>query len=283
MNKIVYRFLIILLLVFSFYYTNKMIEFLKEKDPIMKDIRNTEKKYKVNSVNALIIDNNIIPGKKGKDIDYKKSYSKMKQYGTYNEALTILKDVKPVISIDDNYDKYIISGNKEKRSIALVFKVYKDTNIDNVLNILNKSKVKANFFIDGTYLENNILKLRSMENHELEILSYDNSYDKSLFKTSISYLENITGKKTKYCIKDKKNNVLNLCSKLKLHTINPTICINNNLYKTIKNNLDNSIIINIEINNYNEKELSSTINYIQEKGYKIELLKDLLSENNIEI
>ena len=84
----------------------------------MKDIKKTEDKYKIDSIDALIVDNNIIPGKIGKSIDYKKSYSKMKQYGAYNEALTVLKDVKPVISIDNNYDKYIISGNKEKRSIA---------------------------------------------------------------------------------------------------------------------------------------------------------------------
>ena len=278
MNKIVYRFLIILLLIFSFYYTNKMIEFLKEKDPIMKDIRKNSNKYKVDSINALIVGNNIIPGKKGKDIDYKKSYSKMKQYGSYNEVLTVLKDIKPVISIDDNYDKYIVSGNKEKRSVSLVFKVYKDTNMFNILNILESENVQGNFFIDGTYLENNILKLKNMNNHELEILSYNNSYDKSLFETSISYLENVTGKGVKYCYSENDIEVLNLCSKLKLHTIMPSLIIKNNLYREVKNNIDNSMIISIDINNYNIRELTSTIDYIKGKGYKILLLRDLLSE-----
>jgi len=277
-KKIIYRFLIILLLIFSFYYTNNIIEFLKEKDPIMKDIKNTENKYKIDSVNALIIDNNIIPGKVGRNIDYNKSYSKMKQYGNYNEALTILKDIKPVISIDDNYDKYIIRGNKENRKVSLVFKVYKDTMLDTILGILDNENVKANFFIDGTYLENNVLKLKCMKNHELEILSYNNSYDESLFKTSISYLENITGKGVKYCFKDKNNKVINICKKMKLHTINSSINIDKDLYKTVKTKLDNSIIINIDVNNYNEKELSSTINYIREKGYKIVLLEELLKE-----
>lgn len=276
--KIIYRFIIILLMIFSFYYTNKIIDFLKESDPIMKDIKKTEDKYKINSVDALISGNNIVPGKKGKNIDYKKSYSKMKQYGAYNETLTVLKDVKPVISIEDNYDKYIISGNKEKRSVALVFKVYKDTNIDNILNILNKEKVSANFFIDGTYLENNVLKLKSMKSHELELLSYNNSFDESLFATSISYLENITSKDVLYCYSENNEEVLNLCSKLKLHTIMPSLIIKNNLYSEVKKYLDNSIIISIDVNNYNIKELSSTINYIKEKGYKILLLRDLLSE-----
>lgn len=273
--KILYRLIIILFLVFSFYYTNKIIEFLKEKDPIMKDIRKTDDKYKIDSIDALIIGNNIIPGKVGKEIDYKKSYSKMKQYGTYNETLTVLRDVKPVISIEDNYDKYIISGNKEKRSVALVFKVYKDTNINSLLSILDKNKVSANFFIDGTFLEKNIILLKSMKNHELNILSYNNSYDKSLFETSISYLENILEKDVNYCLGE---DILKLCSKLKLHTIKPSLEIHNNLYREVKNNIDNSIIISIDINNYNLKELSSTIDYIKGKGYKIVLLSELLKE-----
>lgn len=276
MKKIIYKLIILLFLVFSFYYTNKAIDFLKEKDPIMKEIRKTDNKYKIDSVDALIVDNGIIPGIVGKEIDYKKSYSKMKQYGAYNETLTVLKDVKPVISIDDNYDKYIISGNRKKRSIALVFKVYKDTDVNSVLKILDKNKVNANFFVDGTFIENNILTLKSMKNHELNILSYNNSYDESLFETSLSYLENIIEKDVKYCLGEK--DVLKLCSKLKLHTIKPGLVIHNNLYREVKNNIDNSMIISIDINNYNLKELSSTIDYIKGKGYKIVLLRDLLSE-----
>ena len=275
MNKLFYRLIILLFLVFSFYYTNKIIDFLREKDPIMKNIKKTDSKYRIDSIDALIVGNNIIPGKVGKEIDYKKSFSKMKQYGAYNEILTVLKNVKPVISIDNNYDKYIISGNKEKRSISLVFKVYKDTDINTVLSILDKNKVSANFFIDGTFLENNIILLKSMKKHELNILSYNNELDKSLFETSISYLENIIEKDVNYCLGEE---VLKLCSKLKLHTIKPSLVIDNNLYREVKNNIDNCMIISIEINHYNLKELSSTIDYIKGKGYKIVLLSDLLKE-----
>ena len=275
MKKVLYRFIVLLFLVFSFYYTNKIIDFLKEKDPIMKSIRKTSNKYKIDSIDALIVGNNIIPGKVGKEIDYKKSFSKMKQYGTYNEALTVFKEVKPVVSIDNNYDKYIISGNKDKRSISLVFKVYKDTDINRLLKILDEYKVSANFFVDGAFLEHNILLLKSMKNHELNILSYNNSYDKSLFETSVSYLENIIEKDVNYCLGEDS---LKLCSKLKLHTIKPSINIKNNLYREVKNNIDNSMIINIDINSYNLKELSSTIDYIRGKGYKIVLLSELLRE-----
>lgn len=278
--KNISRVFIILLLIFSFYYTNKIIDFLKQQDPIMQEIKNKSDKYKIDAKDAKISDNSIISGRKGKEVDYNKTYSKMKQYGFYNETLTVLKEVKPNVSIDDNYDKYIVGGNKEKREVSLVFTVLKDTNINNILNILEKNKVAATFFIDGTYLENNISLLKSMKNHEIEILSYNNSYDSSLFKTSISYLENITNSKVKYCYtRDDNNKLLKLCSKNNLHTIKPSVYIKNNLYKNIKNNLDNSLIISLEINNYIEKELSSSIDYIKNKGYDIVVISELLSEN----
>ena len=72
--------------------------------------------------------------------------------------------------------------------------------------------------------------------------------------------------------------VLKLCRKLKLHTIKPSLVVHNNLYREVKNNIDNSIIISIDINSYNLKELSSTIDYIKGKAYKIQLLSDLLRE-----
>ena len=279
MKSIIYKLSIILLLVFSFYYTNMMINFIKEKDPIMKEIKNTKDKYKEKSINATIIGNNIIPGKKGKTINYKESYNKMKKYGTYNETLTVLKEVTPKVSINNNYDKYIIKGNSINKNISLVFIVQENTNINNILSILNNKKVVGTFFIDGTYLEDNIDMIRSMKNHELELLSYNNEYNSSYFKTSLYYLENITQKKCKYCFTKYDNEeLLNLCSKNNLHTIKPTLYLKNNIYHEIKKNLSNSIIITLEINNYVEKELSSSIDYIKSKGYNLVTLDTLISE-----
>lgn len=257
-----------------------MIDFLKEKDPIMKEIKKTKEKYVVPSVNATIIGNSIISGKNGKTINYNESYNKMKKYGTYNESLTTLKETTPVISIEDNYDKYLIGGNKNNKNISLVFIVTKDTNINNILTILDNKNVSATFFIDGEYLEDNTRLIKSMNEHEIEILSYNNSYNESFFKTSISYLENTTSKKVKYCYTRYDNEeLLKLCSKEKLHTIKPTIYLDKNIYKGIKNNLDNSIIISLDINNYVERELSSVIDHIREKGYKLVTIDNLVKEN----
>lgn len=278
-KKLIRGFLILLLSVFSFYYTNKSIELVREQDPIMKTIRSTSEKYNVQAVNAEIKDNTIIPGISGKEINYVESYTKMKQYGMYNEIMTTLKDVEPTISVDDYYDKYIISGNKIKRSVALVFKI-EQTTPKEIINILNKNKISSTFFIDGEYLENNSKDITLMTNHELELLSYNKGYDEIYFSSSKDYLESLTNRKLKYCYSDyDKEEVINLCQKLKLHTIVPTINIKNSLLKEVKEQLSNSAIISIPNSKNTKQELDTTIKYIKSRGYTIETLEDLLNEN----
>ncbi len=135
-----------LLMLFSFFYTNKSIELIRENDPIMKQIRKTNTKYKVAPVNATIIGNKIIPGKSGKEIDYQKTYTKMKKYGAYNEVLTVLKEIEPTISVDNYYDKYIVQGNTESKNVSLVFKTDTKSNLLSILNILNQKKYYRYFF-----------------------------------------------------------------------------------------------------------------------------------------
>ena len=45
----------------------------------------------------------------------------MKKYGTYNEALTKIKEVEPVISINDNKDKYIKLTANDNKTVSLLF------------------------------------------------------------------------------------------------------------------------------------------------------------------
>ena len=273
------KILVIVLSIFSFYYTNKIVELLKEQDPLMKEIKSTEEKYTLAAVDAQIENNTIRSGKKGKTIDYEKTYHQMKNYGTYNESLTILKETIPVISIENNYDKYVIGGNPTNKNIALVFLLKEDTKPGNIIKILNQEKVTGTFFIDGTYLEKNVTLIKNTKKHEFELLSYQGKYNESYFKTSLSYLESLTQKNPKYCYVEEENaEFLKLCERLKLHTIKPTLIIKNSLYQKVKENLANSSIISIEINSFNEKELSTTIEYIKAKGYGLISLDYLISE-----
>lgn len=270
---------ILLLSLFSFYYTNKSIDLIREQDPIMKQLKIKDGKYNIEATNATIKENTIIPGKNGKEIDYETSYNKMKQYGAYNETLMTLKEVRPTVSIENYYDKYIISGNKEKKSVALVFKINKDTPKD-IITILNTKDIKATFFIDGLYLENNYQEISTMTNFQLELLSYNSKYEELEFTSSKNYLESLIGKQLRYCYSEtEQEEVINLCEKLNMHTIIPTIKIKDNLYQEIKENLTNAAIISIPLSERTKKQLPIAIDYIKSRGYTIETLEALLSEN----
>ena len=88
-NKLIQVAVVLILVVFSFYYTNKTIDIIKQTDPLMKKIKEESTKYQIPAENAKEEDNKIIPGKNGKEVDYEETYQKMKRYGTYNESLTV--------------------------------------------------------------------------------------------------------------------------------------------------------------------------------------------------
>lgn len=281
MNNI-YKILGILLLgLFSFFYTKKVIEFIRESDPIMRKIKESSSEFRIDPVNAKVKKNKIIPGISGKEIDYDSSYKKMKKYGTYNESLTVFKEAEPSISIDDYYDKYISQGSGINNDISLVFEVKCNDNITTILNILMESNTTATFFVDGLWLENNreLADIIVEEGYELEILNYDNKYEELYFSSSLNLVNSITNLKPKYCLAKYDNKeVLELCSKLNLHTVIPTIITGNYPYSDVKNKLAKGSVIGFNINASTEIELSTIINYIKQKGYTITILDNLLQE-----
>ena len=278
MKKITKIISIVLFFLISVFYTNKSIDILKNNDPIMKQIKNTKEKYTISPINAIINGNEIQSGTYGKEIDYESSYTKMKRYGKYNEALTVLKDTKPTISIEDTYDKYLTKGNSNKRNVSLVFKITDDKNIMELLSLLEKKEVQVTFFIDGTLLENNAKVIKSLSNHEVEILSYNNKQEETFMTASISYLESLTNREAKFCYTENDNeDLLKMCSKNKLHTIKPTLVLKNDIYNNIKKSVEKDIVITID--NYQGNNLSSAIDYLKSKGYNLVTIQDMFDES----
>ena len=72
--------IVIILVLLSFFLTNKITNYYKENDIIMKQLKILEKKYKTESKNAIVIGDNIIPGIKGKEI---KNIKKMDENGSF--------------------------------------------------------------------------------------------------------------------------------------------------------------------------------------------------------
>lgn len=279
-KKVFHALSIIALLIFSLYYTNKSIDIIREQDDIMKSIHKNASSYKVESENAEIIGNKIIPGKKGKEVDLEKSYTKMKKYGTYNESLTVLKEIEPTISLNDYYDKYVIRGNTTDKTLALVFPVSEDKNLDKLVQILKANDVAATFFLDGALIESNSDLVKNLHNYELELLSYNSGYEKIYFTSSLNYLTSLSKQNAKYCYSNyDQKEVIELCASLKLHTIIPTIKVSDNTYFEVKTRLTNSAIISIPSTSKTLATLDTTIKYLKQKGYTFLTLADLLTED----
>lgn len=270
-----------LLICFSFYYTDKAVDIVRRNDPIMKEIMRVKEEYTTLPVDAVLMDNSVVPGYYGKTIDIDTSFQKMKQYGEFNESLFVFEEVEPSISVEDYYDRYIASGNPIKNSVALVFRVEKNDDITDIVNMLNEKNIQATFFIDGVWIENNLEEVYNLvrDDHEVEVLNYDNGYDELSFSQARTILQSITNVKGKYCYAEyDQKEVLELCEKEKMHTIIPTVLAKNYPYSIVKNKLTKGSIIGLKVTNTVKKELSTILNYINQKGYKIDTLEILLNE-----
>ena len=284
MKNIIQYIGILVLILFSFFYTDKAVATIKSKDPLMIELQNRKEEYSVSSVNAEITDEKIIPGMSGCEVALEESYYNLKRLGAFNSNLLEYKKVTPKVSIEQNYDKYITSGNKLKNSVSLIFKVKENTNITNVVNILKNKNIYASFFIDGKYIENNIDYVSELMNSGHEILNYgyNNKYDKDLLIWNNNLIEQLNYNNPKFCyVEETDINTLNLCSLNKMKTVMPNIIIGKSPLLEVKEKVSKGSLISFNVNETTEKELGLVINYILQKGYKIEVLSTHLEESTL--
>lgn len=254
---------------------------MEDSDPIMIKIKKEKTSLEKKSVNAKVNGDYLIPGYSGVIVDLDKSFTKMKQYGEYNSSLMTFKESDPVISIDDYYDKYIVSGNGFTNYISLVFEISNKELLPKIKDILKENDVRATFFVDGVLLkEDNILITSLLQDfNEVELLNYKGSYDKLVFEEALDTLQVIANRRGKYCLANyDQKEILELCSKEKMHTIIPTIQVKSNPYLSLKGKIREGSIISISPTKDNISELDVVIKYIKQRGYTLDTLEQLLSE-----
>ena len=280
MKKIVKFIGLITLILFSFFYTDKVTRVLKENDSLMTKIKEVKEEYKTPPQSGIINNNTIIPGINGKVINIDKSYKKMREKGIFDEDLIIYDRIIPKNSLQNNKDKFIISGNKSKKMVSIIFILDDNKYIDRIQNISYNKKIIINYFVDYKYLINNSTEIKKIENSEIYNYGNNGEYtpDNIIFANNL--ISRIRNNEAIYCLSSIKDlDVLKLCSNNDLHTIIPNIIIKNNPYSTIKRELKNGSIILMELNNNNAIELGIIIDYIKGKGLDIVGLSSLLNED----
>lgn len=276
MLKKIFKISAVLLLVgFSFFYTEKVTMIARNSDPIMRAIKKEESNKKVSNVNPVINKDEYIMGINGCEIDVDKSYSKMRSVGEFKEELIVMKETS---NDKDLTDKYVIGGNNKEKKVSLIFIVNKDID-SNLTDYINDKNIKVNYFIDGKYLEENMITVKFLsENSNIYYLGENEEYSDENMLYHNNLISMNGSNEPKYCFtSDKDNNTLKLCNDYDMVTIKSDI-LKDNIYKRIKDKLNNGVIFAIDSDNVDEIKVS--INYILSKGYNIISLEDLLSEKN---
>lgn len=264
---------ILLLFALSLIYLNKTTNILKDKDPIMQNIVHNANNYKIESVNAKINEDTIIPGTNGCVIDINKSYEKMKKINEYTDKMLKYKDLIPEITINNIYNKYIISGNETKRNVSIIININEE--VEKLNTLVSTNKIKLNVFLDSEILKNDVISINK-EYIKIYNGGFNNNYD----DITIEWMNDVIMEnynQSKYCINRNKNddNLL-VCARNKMHTITPTINVTKSNIHTAKTQINNGSIIY-----FDEKNIDNIItisDYIKSKGFKIVFLEELLSE-----
>lgn len=279
MKKIIQLIGLVTLISFSFFYTDKVIEVIREEDKIMIEINNVKDTYKIEPINASIISNTIIPGLNGREVNVEDSYKNMKTTGIFKNSLLIFDTIKPEINLYNNHDKFIILGNNNKQMVSIIFILDSNKYLEKTEEILNNKEITVNYFVDYQYLINNSTKIKELNNREFYSFGDNGQYTPDNLLFSNNLISRISNNNAIYCLAtNMEKEILELCSKNDLYTITPTIIGTDYSYTAVKENLTSGSIILLKMNNDTLKELSTMIDYIKGKGLKIGGLSELLSE-----
>ena len=246
-----------LLVLLSFYTTNKTANLVRNQDPILKEIRNISLEKKEDFVNAVIQDDYIIPGMYGSVVDELKSLDKMKEQDVFNNLYLVSQPIKPDISLSDNLDKIIIKGNSKKQQVSFVID---ENSSKKIKDYLVKNSIKASLLIT----KDNFSKDSYFEQINNDFKNYK-ELDKTLKKNKIN---------TNICVLDNNNSNLKFCKSKKKYLVKPGMFLDNANIIEIKTKLDSGSIIYIKDATY----LDCLVEYIKSKDLKIVPLSQLISE-----
>ncbi len=274
MKKIFEMFGILLFTGFSFFYTEKVSNIIKSKDPIMLKINNIKDSNTKEVIKPVINNDEYITGLNGCEIDVKKSYEKMKNYGEFKNELLVMKEVEN----REIKDKYIVGGNKLEKKVSFLF-IIRDNIDENIMNYIKNKNIKVNYFIDQDFLENNTLLIKFMSKESnIYYLGKDSKYIDRYMLFANNLIQSNSSNMPNYCIlEDKNDEYLRVCSDYNMKTIK-TDYIKNDIFDNVKKTLKNGAIIAIDSNDYEKIKLS--LNYALSRGYNIVSLDELLSQNN---
>ena len=248
-----------LIMVFSFYYTEKIALIVLNKNPLMQEINQVKGDYEEDFVNATIEGDYIIPGINGLAVNTRESFYGMQELEAFNHYYLVFDQVKPDVSLEDNKDKIIHRGNAKLKKVSILFR-----NESVISDYFKELSYKASLLVDlETYQKNSYF-----EQINNEVDGFD-SLENNL---------NLNKENKNICVVHDKN--FDICLKKKKYLVEPTLTLNGTNYIDVKNHLDSGSIILID-ESATLSDVKLLLKEIKYKNYQLVYLSEIVSEENL--
>lgn len=240
-----------------------------------------------------------IPGLNGVTVDIDASYKNMKKEKKFNEQRLVFKQVKPKITLNDLPPAPIYKGNPEKEMVSFIINVaWGNEFLPDILSTLKKHHVKASFFLEGRWVQKNpdLAKMIAEAGHELGNHSYthpdmskisSSKIHEEIVKTN-DVIEATTGKQVTLLAPPSgyfNNEVVKIAAQQKLKTVIWSVDTidwqkpsPDTLLKRVTGKIHNGALILMHPTEVTTNSLEHLIIEIKNKGYKIDSVSDMLSE-----
>lgn len=209
-------------LLFSFYYTEKISNIVINNSSLVVAINENSKNYNIEAVSAIIEDEYIIPGLNGYSVNVLKSYDKMKHLDAFNSYYLAYDEISPNISLENNKNKIIKYGNKAKNGVAIIIK-------DNIslINYAGEKNIKITRIIDKNTFDKNSWYEQINNDYE-EYKKVESMLNNNNINENICFVN---------------NNLIDICKENKKYLVEASITLNNYNLAAIKDSVKSGYII----------------------------------------
>lgn len=248
-----------LIMVFSFYYTEKIALIVLNKNPLMQSINEQKKNYEIDFVNAVIEGDYIIPGINGLEVNARESFYWMQELDAFNHYYLVFDQVKPEVSLEDHKDKIIRKGNAKLKQVSIILSEEAD-----ISEYLKANQYQASLLVDSnTYEKNSYFEVINNEVNAFE---------------SLENILNLNKENKHICVINESN--YDVCLKNKNYLVEPTLTLNSTNYIEVKNGLESGSIILIE-EDAKLSDVKLLLKEIKYKNYDLVILSEMVSEENL--
>lgn len=275
-------------------------EVTRTEDVLYKEIQDKSPEYSQDPQNAYI--DSVwkkTPGRNGAKVNLEESYENMKEEGTFKESLLVYDQTPPEVKLKDLQASPIFRGHPEKDMVSLLFNVsWGEEHIPDILNILNEHNVKATFFIEGKWAQQNSESVKMIDeqghvvgnhayNHPDMTRLTEQENTRQIAQTN-EIIKAITGKDLKWFAPPSGNHteqVVQVADALNMETIlwtvdtidwkNPSVSV---MINRVINKLHPGATILMHPTPSIVEGLEPLIKNIKENGYRIGTIEKLLNE-----